>query len=62
MIQKLRLLAPKQIMGVEDFVDFLQARRLERSLVKQANQTSEAVFATLWDNPDDSEYDQLYVR
>ena len=58
-IQKLRLLPPERIIEVEDFVDFLQARDLERSLVKQASQTSEAVFATIWDNPDDSEYDRL---
>jgi hypothetical protein len=58
-IQKLRLLPPERIVEVEDFVDFLQARDLERNLVKQAGQTSEAVFAAIWDNPDDSAYDRL---
>ena len=58
-IQKLRLLPPERIIEVEDFVDFLQARDLERNLVKQAGQASEAVFTAIWDNPDDSEYDRL---
>ena len=58
-MQKLRLLPPERIIEVEDFVDFLQARDLERNLVKQAGQTSESVFATIWDNPNDSEYDRL---
>lgn len=58
-IQKLRLLSPKRIVEVEDFVDFLQARDLERNLVKQAGQASEAVFTAIWDNPDDSKYDRL---
>lgn len=58
-IEKLRLLPPDRISEVEDFVDFLQARDLERNLVKQAGQTSEAVFTTIWDNADDSEYDRL---
>ena len=58
-IQKLRLLPPERIIEVEDFVDFLQARDLERHLVKQAGQASEAVFKAIWDNPDDSEYDRL---
>ena len=58
-IEKLRLLPPERIIEVEDFVDFLQARDLERSLVKQAGQTSEATFKKIWDNPDDSEYDRL---
>ena len=58
-IQKLRLLPPERIIEVADFVDFLQARDLERNLVKQAGQASEAVFKAIWDNPDDSEYDRL---
>ena len=58
-IQKLRLLPPERIVEVEDFVDFLQARDLERNLVKQAGQVSEAAFATIWDNSDDSEYDRI---
>ncbi len=58
-IQKLRLLPPERIVEVEDFVDFLQARDLERNLVKQAGQASEAVFTAIWDNADDSEYDRL---
>ena len=58
-IQKLRLLPPERIIEVEDFVDFLQARDLERNLVKQAGQASEAVFKAIWDYPDDSEYDRL---
>lgn len=61
-IEKLRLLPPERVIEVEDFVDFLQARDLERSLVKQAGQTSEAVFTAIWDNADDSEYDRLKVR
>ena len=60
--QKLRLLPPERIIEVEDFVDFLQGRDLERNLVKQAGQASEAVFTAIWDNPDDIEYDGSSYR
>ena len=58
-IEKLRLLPPERIIEVEDFVDFLHARDIERNLVKQAGQTSAAVFNSIWENADDSEYDRL---
>lgn len=58
-MRKLRPIPPERMIEVEDFVDFLQARDLERNRVKQAGQTSEAVFTGIWDNPDDSEYDRL---
>lgn len=58
-IEKLRLPPPERIIEVKDFVDFLHARDIERNLVKQAGQTSEAVFHSIWENADDSRYDRL---
>ena len=58
-IEKLRLFPPERVIEVEVFVEFLRARNRECSLVKQAGQTSEAVFTAIWDNADDSEHDRL---
>ncbi len=58
-IEKLRMLPPDRVAEVEDFVDFLRARSEERGLLNAGARLSEAAFQTIWDNPDDADYDRL---
>jgi hypothetical protein len=57
-VKKLETLSPDRVAEVEDFIDFLQSRA-ERSLVEVAARASEEVFAKVWENAEDAEYDQL---
>jgi hypothetical protein len=59
LIEKIRVLPPDKIVEVEDFVDFLRQRGVDRRLSQAATKLSEAAFAQVWDNPDDADYDQL---
>ena len=59
LLKKLKSLPPQRRAEVEDFVDFLRGRELDDRLTRTAAQVSEPAFATVWDNPDDAEYDQL---
>jgi hypothetical protein len=47
------------VAAAEYFVDFLAQREEDRWLTRAAAKGSEAVFAELWDNPDDAEYERL---
>ena len=58
LIEKIKELPPDKIAEVVNFVDFL-ARHDDRALVPAASKTSEPVFANVWDNPNDAEYDNL---
>jgi len=58
LIAKIKALPPDKIAEVVDFVDFL-AHRDDRLLVESAATMSEPLFAAVWDNPDDAEYDKL---
>lgn len=58
-IQKLRALPPERIVEVDDFIDFLKTRDQDRSLVRATMGATESVLETVWDNPDDAEYDRL---
>lgn len=58
LIEKIKALPPDKIAEVVDFVDFL-AHRDDRLLIKAASKLSEPVFAEVWNNPDDAEYDTL---
>jgi hypothetical protein len=58
LIEKIRSLPPDRIVEVEDFVDFI-ALRDERRLVEAAAKLSEGAFGRVWDNEEDSVYDQL---
>jgi hypothetical protein len=58
LIEKIKALPPDRIAEVVDFVDFL-AHRDDRLLVQAAAKISESAFATVWDNPDNAEYDKL---
>ena len=57
LIEKIRNLPPERIAEVEDFIDFI-AQRDERRLVKAAAKLSEDAFSKVWDNEEDSVYDQ----
>ena len=59
LIEKIRALPTERILEVEDFVDFLWQRDNDRRLVQAAARISEEVFAGIWDNPDDADYDRL---
>ena len=58
LIAKIRSLPPDRLAELVDFVDFL-AHRDDRVLVEVATKLSEPIFAGVWDNADDAEYDQL---
>ena len=58
LIEKIRSLPPERIAEVEDFIDFI-AQRDERRLVQAAAKLSEDAFGKVWDNEEDSAYDQL---
>ena len=58
LIEKINALPPDKIAEVVDFVDFL-ARGDEQLLVASASKNSEPAFASVWENPDDAEYDNL---
>jgi hypothetical protein len=58
-LKKLERLPAAKIAEVEDFIDFLSSRDAERGLVQAAQAASESALATVWDNPDDADYDRL---
>jgi len=59
LIEKIRSLTPEKVAEVEDFVDFLRQRNIDRRLASAATKLSEKVFQKVWDNPDDADYDKL---
>jgi hypothetical protein len=58
LIDKIRALPPDKFAEVVDFVEFL-AHRDERLLVEASARLSEPTFASVWDNAEDAEYDNL---
>ncbi|MDT4895867.1 MAG: hypothetical protein QOH25_944 [Acidobacteriota bacterium] len=58
LIEKIKGLPPERVAEVEDFVDFI-SQRDERLLVQTAAKLSEDAFKQVWDNEEDSVYDQL---
>jgi len=58
LVEKIKQLPPQRIAEVEDFVDFL-AQREEQKLVQSAMKLSESSFGKVWDNEEDSVYDEL---
>jgi hypothetical protein len=59
LIEKIRALPPERVSEVEDFVDFLLHRDMDRSLTRAAAKLSEDAFRRVWDNTDDADYDRL---
>jgi hypothetical protein len=59
LLEKIRNLPSDKMVEVEDFVDFLAQRHLDKTLVRAASKLSEPTLQTVWNNPDDAEYDNL---
>jgi 16S rRNA G527 N7-methylase RsmG len=59
LIGKIRQLVPEQVVLVERFIDSLSQKNQEYNLTLAATKLSEPVLQTIWDNPDDAEYDKL---
>ena len=59
LLNKIRELPDDKVAEVEDFVDFLRQRMLDRTLTTAAAQLSTDAFRRVWDNPDDADYDGL---
>jgi hypothetical protein len=57
LLEKIEALPAERIAEIEDFVEFIAARELERSLTRAVTETSKSAFAAIWDNPEDSVYD-----
>lgn len=59
LFEKIKQLPPQRLAEVEDFVDFLHARDDEQRLTYAAAKSSEAAFARVWSNDEDSAYDRM---
>ena len=59
LLAKIRRLPPERVAEVEDFVDFLRQRDVERGLTAVMPQLSETAFGRVWENPEDADYDRL---
>jgi len=60
LIEKIRKLPAHRVAEVEDFVDFLRSREDgDPALGRAVAKLSEDSFATVWDNPEDADYDRL---
>jgi len=59
LFNKIQRLPPEKVAVVDDFVDFLESRGKEDSLIKAAKKLSEQSFQKVWDNQEDAEYDNL---
>ena len=59
LLEKLKALPPERVAEVEDFVDFLRARTDAQHLTRAAYRAAEPAFKSIWDNPDDADYDRL---
>lgn len=59
LIDKLETLPPERIAEVEDFIDFLKQRDIDRQLTRAAIKMSEPSLKKVWGNPDDAVYDAL---
>ena len=59
LFDKIQRLPPEKVAVVDDFVDFLESRGKEDSMVKSAEKLSEQSFQNVWDNPEDAKYDNL---
>lgn len=59
LLDKILRLPTEKITEVEDFVDFLLTRTIDQQLTREAERLSESVFAAVWDNTEDADYDKL---
>ena len=58
-MQKIQQLSPSRMREVENFIDFIKQRELEEQLTQTAKLSAESSFNQVWDNTEDSSYDQL---
>ncbi|MEM8779089.1 MAG: toxin-antitoxin system, antitoxin component, Xre family protein [Cyanobacteria bacterium P01_G01_bin.49] len=58
LFKKVEQLSPEEIGEVENFIDNINQRN-DENLEKAATQLSEAAFAAVWNNLEDSVYDDL---
>lgn len=58
-LEKMRSLPPDKVAEILDFVDFLIMREEESKLSRAAAKLSESSFDKVWNNPEDSVYDNL---
>lgn len=58
LVKRIKQLPPPKIAEVENFVDFLYQKE-EQKLVQSAMKLSENSFQKVWDNDEDSIYDEL---
>lgn len=59
LIKKISALPTARIAEVEDFVDFICTRDMDRALSRASLAASEPAFAAIWGNPEDNSYDAL---
>jgi 16S rRNA G527 N7-methylase RsmG len=59
LIEKVKKLSLEQIQQVEQFIDSLGQQNTEQQLTFISTKLSESVFAKIWDNPEDTDYDNL---
>jgi hypothetical protein len=59
LLDKISALPSQRIVEIEDFVDFIIEREQDRSLTRNAAETSAPAFARVWNNPEDDAYDAL---
>ena len=59
LLEKIRALPIERIAEIEDFVDFIAARELERVFIRAAGAASAPSFGAVWNNPEDNVYDAL---
>ena len=57
LLEKIRELPQDKVAEVEDFVDFLRQRTLDRALMTAAARLSTDAFGRVWENSDDADYD-----
>lgn len=59
LLRKIRSLPADKIAEIEDFVDFVRYKNEDLQLNRAATKLSETAFQRVWDNPEDSAYDNL---
>ena len=59
LLEKIEALPAARVAEVEDFVDFVTARERDQTLRSDFASRGSAAFARVWDNPEDSIYDEL---
>ena len=59
LLAKLQQLPPQRLGELEDFIDFLRIRDVDRALANAAATAAAPTFAKRWNNDEDAAYDRL---